>query len=674
MSNAFTNAWGWSIKHSPLLSVWRAARGFVRPNREAFALLEKATLPESIDEVIRSTIVRTKLWRDEREQIARELIAHAQDAIDAGREPDQIVSTFGDPRRVARLMRRSMKRKRPLTWQAYRFSRRAAGGLLLVLFVSYIAVVVRFYTSEPDIKVDYAARLNDRHAHYPEDQKSWPIILETSLEWAKASYVLEAQQDQRVRSLSEEQQYEQATGISLFPQVPSDHPDYQPIVKAVRDLAPQLAQLRDAAARSVLGYPIGYEQTEIEWNGEKFTSGVIPAGDNDFKDRSLIEVRLVHLGPMRQLSQVLIFDAHLAIDEGDSVRATDNYRAIMGLARQARSEPFMISEMVGIAIHTSVIREIERQVGDHPGLFNRAQLIELAHVHAEAMKERAYDFDLEKLIFEDLLQRVYSDDGHGNGRITPEGLEHMGLIMGDTADLGESYITDAINMDARIRAATRPLTRVFSASRAEEAALYNSVMDTARRVTEHGPEWISIMDEQELIDAKVQSAGNPVSFSFAGMMTPALGSAIDTLFKYRQYCHAFSLMLGIESYRLEHGRLPDDLGQLYPKYVPRLPEDLMALGSTILYRGGEDRNGYVIYSVGSDGDDDGGRSISSESRSRFSREEQSFRVRYRQAHHPTTHDPLFEPDGSPVNAEPRGPDGDWILIDTRPAADHPGAS
>jgi hypothetical protein len=673
MSNAFSNAWGWSLRHSPLMAMWRSLRGTIQPNKDAFALLDAVTLPEPVDAVIRTTIARTKLWRDERAQVTRELIAHAQDALDAGRDPKQVADTFGDPRRVARLLRRSMKRKRPLSWQLYRFSRRAVGVMFLVLFVVYIAVVVRFYSSEPDIKVDYAAMLNDRYAHYPQDQLSWPVIMEASLEWSKAAHVLESQQEQRIHSLPEEQQYEHMTGISLFPQVPSDHPDYQPIARAVRDMAPQLAQLRDAAARPALGFPIGYEITETEWNGRKFTSGVIPATEDDFKNRSLMEVRLAHLGPIRQLSNVLIFDARLAIDEGDSARATQNYIAILGLARQARSEPFMISELVGIAIHMSAIREIERRVRDHPGLLNRTWLIELAHVHAEAMKERAYDFDLEQLMFEDLLQRVYSDDGQGDGRLTPEGLEHMGLVMGDTADLGESYLTDAINMDARIRAATRPLTRVFSASRAEESALYNSVMETASRVTERGPEWIAIMDEQELIDAKLQSEGNPIRFSFAGMMTPALGSAIDTLFKYRQYCDAFSLMLGIESYRLEHGRLPDDLDQLSPKYVPQLPQDLMAPGSVIRYLSDQESSGYLLYSVGSDGNDDGGRLISDESRSRFSREEQSFRVRYRQAYDRSTHEPLFEPSGRPVIADPQGPDADWILIDTRPESDDPQA-
>tara|TARA_A100000171_G_scaffold10641_1_gene8492 strand:- start:5097 stop:7106 length:2010 start_codon:yes stop_codon:yes gene_type:complete len=669
MSNAFTNAWGWSIKHSPLLSVWRAARGFVRPNREAFALLEKATLPESIDEVIRSTIVRTKLWRDERAQIARELIAHAQDALDAGQDPQQVADTFGDPRRVARLLRRSMKRKRPLSWQAYRFSRRAVGAFLVMLLLSYSVLAVRFYTSSPEIKVDFAALLDERNQGYREDQKSWPVISEVGLEWSLIRDKLDSNQEAR---LSEFESSAHEPGIRVFPNVPIDHPDFASIADAVRAFDSQLVRVREAAARPIVGIPVGYETRVVQRAGREWTSDIIPADANHYKQHSVIEILLPNLGWTRGLAQVLMFDAKLALSEGEAQRAADDYIAALGLARQCRSEPFVISKLVGVAINSMVMNETEKLLREHPGALSEEQLIDIAHEHARVSKVTGVGLDTQRVMFADLLQRLYTDDGHGDGHMTPDGMAYMGMLMGSPDSLGESLLTDAVMTDPKLRTAAMPLSLVATLSREQDTRIFNQFIDRAQRVLELGPPWIASIDRDEI--DRVQDFDDQGLFriSASAVMLPELTRMLDRHFRHQQRSQAFGTMLAIEVFKLEHGRLPDSLEELTPRYLPEVPQDLMNPHDTMKLRAFD--NGYMLYSVGSDGDDDGGRDISDESRIRFTPLEQSFRVRYRQAHHPTTHDPLFEPDGSPVIAEPRGPDGDWILIDTRPAADHPGAS
>lgn len=664
MSKSFSNAWIWSIKHSPLLSVWRAARGLIRPNREAFVLLEKATLPEPINEVIRSTIVRTKLWRDEREQIARELIAHAQDAINAGREPDQIVSTFGDPRRVARLLRRSMKRKRPLTWQAYRFSRRAAGVLLLVLFVSYIAVVVRFYTSEPQIKTDYGAILDSHSDGFSEDQKSWAILMECGVEWSKIDQLLIQQQAERVMLAIESGEEAQKTEDSRFPFIEPDHPHYTEYEAAVRGFAPRLSELRAAAERSIVGLPVGYEPITEKWEGWNFVTGVVPAEPDDYKRRSMIDIQLIYLGSLRRLSQVLIFDARLALDEGDTERACNNYIALIGLARQARSEPYLISDLVGIAVHDMVGMEIGRQLRKQDGLFDSDQLRRLAHTHARLAQLPGIEIEHERMFFQDALQRAYSDDGHGNGRLTPEGFEYYGLMTAPPEDFGAVTMADAITVDPRFRAATLPLSIVFSNSREQEQAIHDSVMDQTQTVLDRGVQWISLMQDAELIAEKVRAEETPMRFSFAAMLTPAMRQMVHRWYQYEQTVGAYSLMIAIEAYRQDHGQLPHSLSMLQPRYVPEIPLDLMAPGHAIRYRAEGER--YVLYSVGSDGVDDDARAPEKPADPYLRNQEKDFSIRYPQARSPMTNEPIYEPGGKPRLAEPAGPDGDWILIDTRP--------
>ncbi len=62
--------------------------------------------------------------------------------------------------------------------------------------------------------------------------------------------------------------------------------------------------------------------------------------------------------------------------------------------------------------------------------------------------------------------------------------------------------------------------------------------------------------------------------------------------------------IAISRYRLQRGMLPADLSALVPKYLPALPRDSMD-GKALRYRL-QPGAGFVLYSVGEDGKDDGG--------------------------------------------------------------------
>lgn len=64
--------------------------------------------------------------------------------------------------------------------------------------------------------------------------------------------------------------------------------------------------------------------------------------------------------------------------------------------------------------------------------------------------------------------------------------------------------------------------------------------------------------------------------------------------------------LALRAYQLDHGTLPDQLEQLTPEYLTELPVDPFAPeGRPLRYICTED--GHVLYSIGRDGEDDGGR-------------------------------------------------------------------
>lgn len=60
--------------------------------------------------------------------------------------------------------------------------------------------------------------------------------------------------------------------------------------------------------------------------------------------------------------------------------------------------------------------------------------------------------------------------------------------------------------------------------------------------------------------------------------------------------------LALHEHVLEHGRSPKTLAELVPRYLPSIPLD--PSGQPLVYRQRSD--GYILYSVGANGVDDGG--------------------------------------------------------------------
>ncbi|MBI2301163.1 MAG: hypothetical protein HYU66_19825 [Armatimonadetes bacterium] len=65
--------------------------------------------------------------------------------------------------------------------------------------------------------------------------------------------------------------------------------------------------------------------------------------------------------------------------------------------------------------------------------------------------------------------------------------------------------------------------------------------------------------------------------------------------------------LTLRAFKLEHGAHPDRLDRLVPEYLPRIPRDPYAASGPLSYR--RDAAKYVLWSIGPDAHDDGGKAI-----------------------------------------------------------------
>jgi hypothetical protein len=83
--------------------------------------------------------------------------------------------------------------------------------------------------------------------------------------------------------------------------------------------------------------------------------------------------------------------------------------------------------------------------------------------------------------------------------------------------------------------------------------------------------------------------------------------------------------LALQAYQREHGHYPDKLEALTPTCLARVPDDPFADGGALRYRLQE--NGYLLYSIGPDGKDNGGKPVekkrSKDAQERFAIDENS---------------------------------------------------
>jgi hypothetical protein len=92
-------------------------------------------------------------------------------------------------------------------------------------------------------------------------------------------------------------------------------------------------------------------------------------------------------------------------------------------------------------------------------------------------------------------------------------------------------------------------------------------------------------------------------YLISGLVLPALsrstGREIESLARLR----VAQAALAIERFRLANGRLPKELNELIPRFLPVVPTDPFD-GARLRYK--PRPKGYVVYSIGPDGRDDDG--------------------------------------------------------------------
>lgn len=113
--------------------------------------IESSPLPRELRRLVLETVLRIRLWRGERRDVAEELIAHFLDGLSAGRRPGHLASEFGDPESAAVLITRARRRMRPLAWHAWIAMVRAGALSAALALAVYAFSAFRLYSAAPAV-------------------------------------------------------------------------------------------------------------------------------------------------------------------------------------------------------------------------------------------------------------------------------------------------------------------------------------------------------------------------------------------------------------------------------------------------------------------------------------------------------------------------------------------
>jgi hypothetical protein len=105
--------------------------------------------------------------------------------------------------------------------------------------------------------------------------------------------------------------------------------------------------------------------------------------------------------------------------------------------------------------------------------------------------------------------------------------------------------------------------------------------------------------------APAKAMSKKLGDSIIGLLLPALPRIQRWVDRNEQVQRNLYLAFALAAYRADHGRYPERLEALAPAYLEQVPDDLFS-GKALIYRPAE--KGYLLYSVGVNGRDDGGRS------------------------------------------------------------------
>ena len=529
-------------------------------------------LPRILVDYIDSLIKGVGANRQMRLEVAEEIGHHFVDAMgesagDEGKEElaRELMENFGDIKMLGKLIKRGKKRCRPL-WQKV-----LLGSLYtlcgLIVFISLYGFW--FFTGRPTLSIDYLARLNEMtRPAAAAGENAW-----ADYEKAIGVYV-EPDEIDKGRGFTEE----------------GESPDKRPLKQI-------MARTAGKDGYVLYGELGSEEQTAItEWidRNEEAWAHYAEASRKAYCYREygvgneeghpmLLTVLLPHLSEIKNLARLGVWRSEKQTHEGKDQEAVETCLTLVRVGLHwYYNKGTLIEQLVGQAIMRLGLEQMVVMVAkDELSSEEMARVQQkLAVIFKDGFPQMTVE--PERLTFEDTVQHVFTDGGPGGGHVIPKLLFQIGGSDAELADVGMIIV---------------------HAGRNKTLAVGNKLYDHMEKSIKVSP-WEKRAGNIESTEDFL-AAYSEQRYAFIWWITPAIDRVSEIRYQSKAIYDAVLTILAVKRWEIDKGALPESLEQLKAgDYLKELPDDPYAEGLlTYVRRDGD----FVLYSVGHDFDDDGGK-------------------------------------------------------------------
>ncbi len=315
-----------------------------------------------------------------------------------------------------------------------------------------------------------------------------------------------------------------------------------------------LRLLREGAARPECRYSVNY--------GIKPTSAIL----------------LPHLPKMRLGVRLLGLSCEVQLSDGRPEAAAEDCVAALRLAKSARGEPILISQLVDIAANQLAQKRLA-------ALLDRAELspgtlAKFAAMPSETETRKRFQRTMQgdRCMGIDTFQFILGKPSSTYA------------ITGEEPSFAKSTLFGAIGYIAR---------PIFVADFVHYIDDMNRYVELAGMPLRNAREGWKQKEAEIEADVRCSVFRRP----FSRLLIPALLRAAESLECGIERDQIAALAVALRRFRMDRGQYPDALSALAPKYLPDVPADLFS-GEPLKYR--REGKGFLLYSVGLNGKDDNG--------------------------------------------------------------------
>ena len=495
---------------------------------------------EFIETVVRKMRYRKKVRRD----VQAELEAHFEDELkdcktDGQREQKsrQLITDFGDVKLLAVLLRRAKKRCRPLWRKILVRSFQAVGVIILYILICSAPLVGR-----PKISVNYVDWLNDLgRAGRAESENAYPFYDKAVAACVKIPDGLFENKDKWPADLNDVE-------IQIF-------------LKWISDNKKALDFL-------------------IEGNKRPHYWPVYSATGTDLSHGIIDVLFMKHSSEYRTLAWALNWRSRYKAYKGDVESALDDCVYLVKFGRHQQGKGLLIEQLMGIAIearaHGSISMIIEKVDVPADALKNIQEQLQ----EEFARPQNVINLEGEKAFLYDYIQRSFTDDGKGGGRMLARG---VALAVGDWKSGLWRFVT------------------LSYPDRKEVTAKVDQYYQLVEQVFDETPWRARLEDESEKY---MEITGD----SFLLRITaPAHGRLVQFEWRVKTMRLGLLTVLALQRYEKDNGAYPENLRALVESgYLEKLPMDPYSDGPLVYKKTDES---FILYSFGKNLCDDGGQVV-----------------------------------------------------------------